>query len=136
MNVIDISDELLKLLELKLTGEVDNFNAGNLTYNVLNNLMTNLFAKAKYELKQSDKISHMTQQELNRFCLENAAHTMTEYPKQLKAAFTQSVIQNQKEEIHSDSIKLGEYLIGALPFIIEEFLHTNEYFNPKSAPHA
>jgi len=117
----------MKILEVKLAGKVEDFNANNLTYNITNDILENLFAKCKHDLQSAKTIAPISKKELTIYCLEGSAHLMTNEAKGLISAFKENIKATQNKEVQSDCIKLGEYLIGALPYLIEILIMDKEF---------
>jgi hypothetical protein len=132
MQIEEITADLMRILELKLlehvpTGE---FNKDNLTYDIMNNLLDNLFTKSIHELNQSGQINVLASKEVVRVSLEKAGQFMCDEPKLISKAFQGYLKQHQSEEVYDEALKMSEYLIGALPLLIEEYINTNEFFVP------
>lgn len=127
MNTHEITGRLMKILEVKLAGKVEDFNANNLTYTITNDILENLFAKCRHDLQSAKTVAPISKKELTVYCLEASAHLMTNESKSLITAFTENIKATQKKEIQGDCIKLGEYLIGALPYLIEILMMDKEF---------
>lgn len=128
-----ITLHLMHMLEMKLTDKVDNFDHDKLTSDITRNIIDNLINKYLFELKQSGKLDKMCKEEITIFCLENSAQFMLDEPKAIYAAFRDKVVLTQDASIHANSFKLGKYLIGALPYLIGEFLSNKDLFPRKFA---
>lgn len=134
MEIHEITTDLMRILELKLlehvpTGE---FNKDNLAHDIMNNILDNLFTKSLYELRQSGQINVLASKEVIRFSLEKAGQFMCDEPKSIHDAFKGFLKEHQAEEVYEESVKMSEYLIGALPLLIEEYLNTNDFFKPEA----
>lgn len=114
-----------KLLDHLKPGE---FNKDNLTRSIMNNLLDNLFMKSLHELKQEGGLNVMATNQMAKVCLEKVGKTMALQPDPVIGAFKSYLKEHQKEEIFDDAAKMGEYLVGALPLLIEEYILTSENF--------
>lgn len=128
MDSTKITLHLMHMLEMKLTDQVDNFDHDNLTSDITKNIIENLSNKYIFELKESGRLDKMCKEEVTIYCLEGAAQFMLDEPKAIFAAFRDKVVLTQDASIHANSFKLGKYLIGALPYLIGEFLSNKDLF--------
>lgn len=127
MNTQEITGRLMKILEVKLAGKVEDVNTNNLTYNMTNDILENLFAKSRYDLENGKTLPPISNKELTTYCLESSAHIMTNEPDDFLKAFKRNIRSTQKAEIQGDCIKLADYLFGALPYLIEVLMHDKEF---------
>ena len=128
MKIEHITADLMRILELRLLEHLPEgeFNKDNITSNVMNNLMENIFMKSLNEVRSSGASNVMMPQQILKSCLEKSAQSFTNDAESIKNAFNGYLKQNQSEEIFEEASKMGEYLIGALPVLIEEYISKNE----------
>lgn len=130
MQINDITNDLMRMLELKLTGHLNEgeFNQNNLTYNVMSNILENLFMKSIHDLRKTGALNVMASKQVTLTGLKRVIVVLDSEPKSTIDAFNGYLKQHQKSEIYDDASKMAEYLVGALPVLIDEYIHTNEYF--------
>lgn len=126
-----ITLHLMHMLEMKLEGKVDSFDANKLTTDITRNLIENLTTKFANDLHQMGQLDKLNKEQVTIFCLEGAAQMMLDEPKAIYSAFSNHVVLTQDQSVHADSFKLGKYLIGALPYLIGEFLSNKDLFPRK-----
>ena len=129
MNIDQITTELMKILELKLLDHIpsNEFNRNNITRNVMNNLMQNIFMKSLHEVQNSGAINVMMPQQVIKVCLDKCIDSFTNDSESIKNAFNAYLKQHQSEEIFDEASQMGEYLIGALPVLIGEYLEKADF---------
>ncbi len=134
MQIEDITNDLMRMLELKLLEHVptSEFNKNDLTRNVMNNILDNTFMKSLYELRKSGAINAMMPKQVIKSCLENAGQFLCDQPGEIESAFNQYLKAHQPEELFKEASEMGKYVIGALPLLIEEYIAKNEFFHQTS----
>lgn len=129
MEIEEVTNDLMKMLELKLLNHIPEgeFNQDNITHNVMKNLLDNLYMKSLFELKQAGVAKTLAPKQTLKTCLEMSGQLMCDEPKSIQKAFDAYLKENQSPEIYDEAVKMSEYLIGALPLLIEEYVATHDF---------
>lgn len=129
MQIENITTDLMRMLELKLLDHVPTgeFNKDNMTSNVMNNLLENIFMKSLNEVRSSGAVNLMLPNKILKASLEKSILSFENDADSIQKAFIGYLKSNQSEEVFAEASKMSQYLIGALPVLLHEYIASNNF---------
>jgi len=121
LDVKKITTELLLILESRLPPEIDHFNTGNLTYDVMADILKNMFAKVTNDLKMTKQYQKLDQRSYNDLCMKGTKDILRKHSEHVFNLYKSNVMAHQQEEVHQACLEMGRFLIDHIPELIDGY---------------